>query len=35
MKSENNKENHKSWQNRAPKTRFSKSNDPTIGVAVS
>jgi len=35
MKSENNKENHKSCQNQALKARFSKSKDPTIGVAVS
>ena len=35
MKSENNKENNKSYQNRAPKARFLKSKDPTIGVAVS
>jgi hypothetical protein len=35
MKSENNKKNHKSCQNQATKARFSKSNDPTIGIAVS
>jgi len=34
MKFENNKKNHKNYQNQDPKMRFSKSKDPTIGIEI-
>jgi len=35
MKFENNKKNHKNYQNQDPKIRFSKSKDPTIRIEIS
>jgi hypothetical protein len=34
MKSKNNKENHKNYQNQGPGAKFSKSKDLTVRVAI-
>jgi len=35
MKFENNKKNHKNYQNQDPKIRFLKSKNPTIEIGIS